>query len=248
MRLNALLLCRDQNSLQVLAEALEGLEIESEVSLSADECLELLAQNRYSALILDFDLPDAAQVARLARLTAPQRRPVIFGMIGATSHIAETLQAGANFVLYKPLDQDQLLRSLRAGHAFMRPDRRRTQRRTMESLVYLQFGMVALPALVLDLNEEGLALQAPESLPPISKIPFRFVLPGTSHLIEGVGELAWADDAGCAGMFFWHLTPSSRRHLKTWIEQRGARKRSAEAWPLAWILKRNKQDPNEISR
>ncbi len=62
----------------------------------------------------------------------------------------------------------------------MRPDRRQSQRQSLESLVYLQFGIAALPAMVLDLNQNGMALQAPEPLPPVQQVPMRFVLPGTS--------------------------------------------------------------------
>jgi len=59
----------------------------------------------------------------------------------------------------------------------------------LESLVYLQFGIAALPAMVLDLNQNGMALQAPEPLPPVQQVPMRFVLPGTPHMVEGMGEV-----------------------------------------------------------
>jgi hypothetical protein len=188
--------------------------------------VELMSPGRYSALVLDFDLPDAAQVARLARLAAPQQRPVIFAMIGAQTGIAAAFQAGANFVLYKPLTLEQVTRSLRAGRVFMQPDRRRSQRQKLEGLVYLQFGVAAVPALVLDLSEQGLSLQAPEPLPEVQKVPIRFVLPGTTHMVEGNGEMIWADDEGRAGMLFSRLTPTSRKHLKTWLGKRSPKKKN----------------------
>jgi len=103
VKLNALLLCSDQPSLRVITAALDELEIEPEACLSAQEAMERLVQGYYSALVLDFDLPAAAQVAKLARMAPPERRPVVFAMIGASTAIASTFQAGANFVLYKPL-------------------------------------------------------------------------------------------------------------------------------------------------
>jgi CheY-like chemotaxis protein len=226
MRLNALLMCRDQESLQVLAAALDELEIEQEVCLSAPEAMELLLQGHYSALVLDFDLPAAAQVARMARMAAPQRRPVVFAMIGALTGVAATFEAGANFVIYKPLALEQVTRSLRAGRGFMQPDRRRSLRQALETLVYLQFGIAALPAIVLDLNEQGLALQAAEALPAVPEVPFRFVLPGTNCTVEGAGEMIWADDEGRVGMLFSHLTPASRRSLKNWLNKRRPKRRS----------------------
>ena len=220
-------MCRDEHVLRVLGTALDEVEMEPEVCVSAPEALDLTVVRHYSALILDFDLPGAATVARMARLAPSSRRPVIFGMIGAFSEIAETFQAGVNFIIYKPLAFEQIVRCLRAGRGFMRPDRRQSQRQPLESLVYLQFGIAALPAMVLDLNQDGLALQAPEPLPPVQQVPLRFVLPGTSNMVEGMGEVIWADDGGRAGMLFSRLTPASRKYLKQWFVKRDARKKAA---------------------
>ena len=83
--------------------------------------------------------------------------------------------------------------------------------------MYLRFGdACALPAIVLDLNEEGVAIQAADSLPS-AQLPLRFILPGTSHLIEGTGEVVWADENGRAGILFKELSASSRRQLKNWM-------------------------------
>ena len=65
-----------------------------------------------------------------------------------------------------------------------------------------------------------MALQAPEPLPPVQQVPLRFVLPGTSHMVEGMGEVIWADDGGRAGMLFSRLTPASRKYLKQWFVKR----------------------------
>jgi CheY-like chemotaxis protein len=224
MKLNALLMCREHASLQMLVGALEQLAIDEEVCVSETEAMELLALGHYSALVVDFDLPGAAQLAHMARLAPAQRRPVVFAMISALTDVASTFQAGANFVLYKPLVRDQLLRSLRAGRAFMRPDRRRSPRQKSEALVYLRFGDVCpVPALVLQVSEDGLSVQASEPL-PAAELPLRFILPGTTYMIEGSGEVTWADDSGRAGIFFRELTPAARRQLKAWLSKRDQRK------------------------
>ena len=225
MAFNALLMCREEKHLRILGKALDAVGMEQEVCLSASEALDLTVQRHYSALIVDFDLPGAATVARMARLGPAKRRPVIFGMIGALTEISETFQAGANFIFYKPLAVDQIVRCLRAGRGFMRPDRRQSQRQSLESLVYLQFGIASLPAMVIDLNQNGLALLAPEPLPPVQQVPLRFVLPGTSHMVEGLGEVVWADDGGRAGMLFSRLTPASRKYLKLWFAKRESKKK-----------------------
>lgn len=224
-------MCRNQQSLRMLAGVLEELGIEQETCASADEAMELLVAGRYSALVLDFDLPNAVQVAQMARLAPPNRRPVVFAMIGALTAVAATFQAGANFVLYKPLVWEQVARSLRAGRGFMRPDRRSSPRQKLETLIYLEFGIATLPAIVLDVNEHGLSLQAAEPLPAVAKVPFRFVLPGSSHTVEGAAELVWADDTGRVGMVFSHLSPASRKHLKNWLGKRTEKKHATRPIP-----------------
>jgi CheY-like chemotaxis protein len=226
MELNALLMCREHESLRMLVGALDEFGIDEEVCASEPEAMQLLALGYYSALIVDFDLPGAAQVVRMAHLAPAKRRPVVFALIGAMTDVGSTFQAGANFVLYKPLVREQMERSLRAGQAFMRPDRRKSPRQKTESLVYLRFGDVCpVPALVLEISEDGLSVQASEPLPAV-ELPLRFILPGTSYLIEGSGEVTWADDSGRGGIFFTNLSASARRQWKAWLAKRAQKKPS----------------------
>jgi CheY-like chemotaxis protein len=229
MKLNALLMCREVETLRMLVAGLDELDIEEEACVTAPEAMELLAQSFYSALLVDFDLPNAATVAHMARLAPAKRRPVVLGLISAKTDVASAYQAGANFIIYKPLDHGQLMRSLRAGRVFMQPDRRRTSREKIESMVYLRFGDVCpLPALVQEVSADGLSVQAAEPLPAI-EVPIRFILPGTVHMIEGTGDVVWADETGRAGILFRELHEDSRRQLKQWLrnqERSKPRKRS----------------------
>ncbi|MGA8490009.1 MAG: PilZ domain-containing protein [Terriglobales bacterium] len=227
MKLNALLVSQDAPSLRVLGALLDVLQIEHQTCQSSGEAVELLVRGHYSALVLDFDLPGAGQVARMARMASADRRPVVFGMVSAFTPVGGTFPSVVNFVLYKPLAYEQVARALHAGQRFMKPNPRHAQRHPLEALVYLRFGAKALPAIVLDLSEQGLALQALEPLPPVEHVPLRFVLPGTSHVIEAMGKVIWTDDDGRAGMFFLRLTSASRAHLKNWLAKRGANSKNA---------------------
>ena len=225
MKPQALTLCRNQQCRQELTKVLQQFDIRQECCPSAQEALELMARGQYSALLLDFDIPGALQLTKLARLGPLDRRPVVFAMIGASTDIGSTFQAGANFVLYKPLESEQLKRSLRAARGFMRPERRRAKRHKAETVVYLLYGNeMAIPTLMIDLNEEGLSIQAAQPLPAVERVPIHFRLPGSRLAVEGSAELVWADDSGRAGMFFNQLNAASERHLKSWLARAGAQK------------------------
>ena len=224
---NALLVCAERRSLKVLETVLDELEISHDACHSCADAVERAVRGKYSALVLDFDLEGCAQVGKLARMAAPQQPSVLFALVGASPPVNDPSHAGANVVLYKPLDLDQVRCSLRAGRELMRADRRRDSRHGVETLVYLQLGIVAMPALVLDLSEQGVALQTPEPFPPVREVPLRFALPGTSHVIDAMGEVIWSDDTGRAGLFFSQLKPNSRKYLNNWLLKRGAKKRDA---------------------
>jgi len=227
MKLTALLVSRDRPSLRVLTALLDVLQIEHQTCYSSADAVEWLVRGHHSALIVDFDLVGAGQVARMAPMATPRRKPAVYAMVSAFTPVGGAFQSGVNFVLYKPLIYEQVARSLHAGQRLMRPNPRHSHRHPLEALVHLQLGTAGLPAIMLDLSEQGLALQAPEPLPAVHNVPLHFYLPGTSHLVEGIGKVIWTDDDGRAGMFFSRLTPASRHHLKNWLAKRGSKTKDA---------------------
>jgi CheY-like chemotaxis protein len=227
MRVNALVMSRSSSAVKILVAAFAELGIEYRISASILETLEILTADYHSALILDFDMLDAISVARMARTLPPKRRPVLFGMIGASTPVDNVFQAGANFVLYKPLDLLQVLHSLRAARGFMHEDRRIAHRQKSETLAYLQFPTGVIPALVVDVTEQGLSLQAAEALTPSRGIPLRFLLPQSTQVVHATGDFIWADDNGRAGVFFSNMPLACRRDLEAWLKKNGAKKAEA---------------------
>jgi CheY-like chemotaxis protein len=223
MGINALVMSRSNGAVKVLVATFAELGIEYKVSASVPETLEILATEHHSALIVDFDVPDAACVAQMARSLPEKRRPVLFGMIGAATSVGSAFQAGANFVLYKALDPQQVLHSFRAARGFMHGDRRSATREKSETLAYLQFPTGILPALVMDVTEQGLSLQAAEGLTPLRGIPLRFMLPGTAEVIHAIGDFIWTDGNGRAGLFFSKIAPACQRALQEWLKKRAAK-------------------------
>ena len=86
-------------------------------------------------------------------------------------------------------------------------------------MVYLDLRTGSLPAIGIDLSEQGLSVQASEQIPANARLSFRCVLPGTAHTLRGEAEVIWTDDHGRAGMFFSHLPPTSRKLLKQWLSR-----------------------------
>lgn len=224
MKVNALVMSRSQASVKLLVAAFAELGIEYRIALSASEVMDILGTDQHSALIVDFDLPHGVQAAKAARSIPGKRRPVLFGMVGPGTSIADVFQAGANFILYKPLDLLQVLHSLRAAQGFMQSDRRSSSRQKSETLAYLQLSAGTIPALVQDVTEQGISVQAAEPLVPMRGVRLRFLLPRTTQVVHATGDFIWADSEGRAGLFFSDMPSACRRDLQSWLKKYGARK------------------------
>ena len=225
--MNALVMSRNTSAVKALVTAFAELGMEYRISFSPSETLEQLAACPHSALVVDFDMPHAVEVAKAAHVLPAKFKPVLFGMIGSGTSIASVFQAGGNFVLYKPLDLLQVLHSFRAAQSFMQKDRRRSSRHKGETLAYLQLPGGTIPALVQDLTEQGVSVQAAEPLMPLRGVPLRFLLPGTTCVVKASGDFIWADKAGRAGLFFTEMPVSCRRDLEAWLRKHHAKKSDA---------------------
>lgn len=72
-------------------------------------------------------------------------------------------------------------------------------------------------AMLLDVSETGIGVQAVEGPGEGFTTKFRFQLPDTAVLVEGEGEIAWADRAGRMGVRFTKLAPELLPELRTWV-------------------------------
>lgn len=72
-------------------------------------------------------------------------------------------------------------------------------------------------AMLLDVSETGIGVQSVEGVGEGFTTSFRFQLPDTAVLVEGEGEIAWADRAGRMGVRFTRLAPELKPELRTWV-------------------------------
>lgn len=113
MRHSAAVLCNDKRSLQTLEATLEELEIELEKCSSGQKALELVMTGQCSILIVDFDLPGAEEVIRMAALLPPAQKPDLLAVASrAWPGTGQAFQSGASRILYRPLESEQVREAL----------------------------------------------------------------------------------------------------------------------------------------
>jgi FixJ family two-component response regulator len=229
MSQSAAVLCQDKASLQALEATLASLEMETLRCPSKEEALELVMNGRCSTLIVDFDIPGAEEVIRMAALLPPAQKPALLAVASrAWPGTGQAFQSGASRILYRPLDRDQIKDALQSGRKSTRKHPRKSARYEMKTLVYLEHEGNTLAAVSIDIGEHGLAVQATEPVPMSSNLPFRCTLPGTDITLHGHADVIWASDQGRAGLFFSKLAPAARKHLKHWLHKRGAHNHGKE--------------------
>ncbi|HUM04686.1 MAG TPA: GAF domain-containing protein [Terriglobales bacterium] len=101
-------------------------------------------------------------------------------------------------------------------------DRRYRIRHRPHTPAYASFnhssaGMVVDLSELIDLHEDGFAVQASRRLPVNQNMSITLDLPETKALIPCSGQVVWSDGAGRAGIRFSGLTDGARRLLKEWL-------------------------------
>jgi hypothetical protein len=101
-------------------------------------------------------------------------------------------------------------------------ERRRHIRHKLHTPVYASFngpqtGMVVDLSELLDLHEDGFAVQTSQPLEVNRAVTLCLDLPETKSYIHGSGQVIWSDDTGRGGIRFSTLPESSRQILKQWL-------------------------------
>jgi len=101
-------------------------------------------------------------------------------------------------------------------------ERRRSVRQKLHTPVYASFngpqtGMVVDLSELLDLHEDGFAIQTSEKLEMNRTVNLCIQLPETKSYIHSSGQVIWSDDAGRGGIRLSGLSESSRQILRTWL-------------------------------
>ena len=220
MNLQALLLSRDPQSIRILRHTLELLAIDVEVCRGASSGNEILASEKFDAVIVDCDdLHGGLDVLANLRKTASNRHTVAFAVLNGTgTHRA--FELGASFVLQKPLSTISANRCFSAALGLMERERRRYFRHPLQIGVAMAFGPDhKFEATTTNLSEGGMAIRFRGRLPKAGLSKVSFTIPDLQTAMECKAELAWVDAGGWAGVRFVEMSRKSRQELERWLEK-----------------------------
>src|SRR5512147_2581825 len=137
MELRSLLLSQDTELIEILQFALEDLGIAVEVYSTAPWAGEDVAEHRFDAVIVDFDVPGADQFLRAVRSSPGNSHSLTFAIVDRDIGLPAAFAMGANLALQKPVSLESARSSLRAAYGLIMQERRRYFRYPVETLVTL---------------------------------------------------------------------------------------------------------------
>ena len=112
-------------------------------------------------------------------------------------------------------------------------ERRHSLRHKVNTPAFASFDGVT-GGMILDLSEEGMAMQTIAPLEENSRVPMHLSLGEPAIYLETTGYVAWADALGRAGVRFSDLPDESRARLREWLTSHA----SAPSWKAPrWVVR-----------
>jgi CheY-like chemotaxis protein len=233
MTLSALLVCVDPAAAKVLRRVLDELGIEVEPCPDFSRASFRLAQDRFDVVIVDGESnAEVVSLLRDTRISRMNEGTLAIAVVAGQESIREMFSMGVNFVLYKPVAYDRALSSLRAARAVMRKEKRKKGRAPVHTHATVDYANVSQEkATLINLAQDGMAVQFGKKLPPTSKVYFQFRLPGQSASVRLSGQVIWQDWNGRAGVSFVDVPKASRRILDEFLDANLPREAQPEQLP-----------------
>jgi len=217
MTLQALLVSTDDAAADVLGRVLPTFGIAVERCSDPETTLARIQQQKFEALIVDFDDAKMEEVLQQARRLGSGWINV--ALVADQTRVRDILSGGAHFVLYKPLSEEAARAGLRAAAALLSRERRRAFRVSVQVPVEINLpDERKADGILLDLSETGMDVLTSEAQVPGSLLGFRFQLPDGALEVAAHGQVAWANPNGQTGMQFLDVPAETATELRAWLK------------------------------
>lgn len=218
--LEFLLVSSDYTTLTAISGGVKKSGAKLAVVPAGEAAREYLERKRIDGVFVDMEISEGQRLIEAIRRGPSNARVAIFACVGGGAREStETLNAGANFLLRRPLTAESVALHLTIARDVLLKERRRYFRHPVNLAVTLVEGETEQHAKITNLSEGGMAVRWSKPLKHKAGIDFVFEL-GFGAVIEGKGLAAWTSADGMAGIQFHTLLGTSRANLESWLMAR----------------------------
>jgi hypothetical protein len=230
MRLACLLITSDATLLDVVRTSFSAANVGLELRKDVPTALELSSRRHIDGFVVDCDdVPGARDAITTIRGSRSNKQSVVLAVVNGATSVSAAVEAGANFVAGKPVQEKVLRGILDMAVPRMEREHRRYFRHKVDLPVTILCDADSLVGKMMNVSEGGLALThfGPATVEGATSV--QFVLPGTSaQAFQAKAEVVWKD-AFAIGLRFLRIEPSCRASFHAWLESLDAQQRLRES-------------------
>ncbi len=238
--LRALFLTSEESTVAGFSTVCSELGIETESRPNTQDINTRLDEQKYAAVIVDFDSPEAGEeylpTLQHSRLN---KNAVVVAVAANAGNLERALRCRAHFVLKRPMQDTEIRRTLRAAYDFMLVDRRYNFRCSRILPVRLRFVRSGGPfeCSTVNISSNGVAVYSSTRMKPAESVDLEVVLPD-GFVVLASGIVVWDDGHGKSGINFQCRTPEIRQSLDAWltVQAAAAAKGELACWDFSEII------------
>ena len=217
-RFEFLVISSDIAAYKTMSSAIQSMNGSVSYTSTTPNARSYIARRKIDGIFLDMSLEGSADLIRAIRQGTSNRYTVIFVCITAKNDPGPLLNAGANFVLSKPLSTEAVISALDTATQMVQAERKRYLRHQVTVPVVIKLRDQEQKAITANVSRGGMAIRCQSTYEPGAAIHFSVALPEGE--IEGQGEVAWANTEGYMGIKFFLLGDQQKRSLTGWLDKR----------------------------
>ncbi len=206
---------------ELIQDVLESAEIKSQTTSDSQQASILIREEKFDAVFLDVRMPapDGIALARQVRVSALNRTTPIVMITGETDRdlLTRVFEAGATFVLFKPIDRHRLMRLLRVSEDLIQREARQFQRVKVTCQVSMQSDQERSLGHTLDISLNGAMVCADKTFPEGSLIQVELELGQGRGTLSGTARVVRVVGGDCMGLHFENVPLDHARKMQEFI-------------------------------
>jgi len=183
----------DLPTCELITTVLRAAEVEAFSLTDSREAAMRLRKEKFDGVFLDARMPqlDGIELTRQIRHSGLNAKTLVVMITGdgEQQFLARAFQVGANFVLFKPVDRQSLLRLLRVTQGPIDRERRRFTRVSVRREVSINLGKDRVRGMTVDLSASGMLVQSDCQFPVGSRVEFILDLGKNQRSLRGVAKI-----------------------------------------------------------
>jgi DNA-binding response OmpR family regulator len=212
---NKVLIVEDDPSLcEFIREVLSSADLDTHAITDSTQAAARLKVEKFNAVFLDIRMPppDGIELTRQMRASRVNLTTPIIVITGEQERglTARAFEAGASFLLFKPVDRARLLRLVKIAQPSIDHERRQHQRFKVTCKVSATSGSDRLTGRTLDISVKGMLVQLSAPLPIGSSVSMTIELKPTMPPIRATARVVHSVGRGCVGLEIVNMSAADR--------------------------------------